>query len=53
MNSSSKRFEKLIMKRIDEIQESQNIDITGNAQHGFKNQEVLQKLDLENLYLVK
>ena len=34
--SSSKIFEKLIMKRIEEIQNAQNVDLTGNAQHGFK-----------------
>ena len=34
--SSSKVFEKLIMKRINNIQESQMVDLTGNAQHGFK-----------------
>ena len=34
--SSSKVFEKLIMKRINNIQASQKVDLTGNAQHGFK-----------------
>ena len=34
--SSSKVFEKLIMKRIESIQTAENIDLTGNAQHGFK-----------------
>ena len=34
--SASKIFEKLILKRIHQIQEDFNIDLTGNAQHGFK-----------------
>ena len=34
--STSKIFEKLILKRILEIQESNNVDITGKNQHGFK-----------------
>ena len=34
--SSSKVFEKLIMKRIESIQTAENVDLTGNAQHGFK-----------------
>jgi hypothetical protein len=39
VRSSSKIFDKLITKRIEEIQESQNVDLTGNAQYGFKNEE--------------
>ena len=34
--STSKIFEKLILKRILEIQEENNVDITGKSQHGFK-----------------
>ena len=34
--SSSKFFEKLILKRIYEIQDNKNIDLIGDEQHGFK-----------------
>ena len=34
--STSKIFEELILKRILEIQETNNVDITGKNQHGFK-----------------
>ena len=34
--SISKVFEKLIQKRLEEIGEENNIDITGEQQHGFK-----------------
>lgn len=34
--STSKVFEKLILKRILEIQEENNVDLTGKNQHGFK-----------------
>ena len=34
--STSKVFEKLILKRIMEIQKLNNVDITGKQQHGFK-----------------
>jgi hypothetical protein len=34
--SSSKIFVKLIMKRTEEIQKSQDVDLTGSAQYGFK-----------------
>jgi hypothetical protein len=34
--SASKIFEKLILKRISEIKEQNNCDITGSNQHGFK-----------------
>ena len=34
--STSKIFEKLILKRIHEIQVENNIDMTGKNQHGFK-----------------
>ena len=33
--SSSKKFEKLILKRILEIQREQDVDRTGSSQHGF------------------
>ena len=39
--STSKIFEKLILKRILEIQEQNNIDITRLGQHGFKKREAL------------
>ena len=32
----SKVFEKVILKRILEIQESSDVDLTGKNQHGFK-----------------
>jgi hypothetical protein len=38
--SSSKIFEKLILKRILEIQEKQQIDLTNENQHGFKIKKV-------------
>ena len=34
--TSSKIFEKLILKRILDIQEMENVDLTGSAQHGLK-----------------
>ena len=34
--TTSKIFEKLIMKRINEIQDSCEVDLTGENQHGFK-----------------
>ena len=34
--STSKVFEKLILKRILSIQESNKVDFTGTEQHGFK-----------------
>ena len=34
--SASKFFEKLILRQIHKIQEANDIDLTGNAQHGFK-----------------
>ena len=36
--SISKIFEKLILKRLLELQTQSNIDLTGNQQHGFKKQ---------------
>ena len=44
--SSSKIFEKLILKRILEIQEEENIDITGSGQHGFKKSRSTATLSL-------
>ena len=34
--SASKIFEKLILKRITEIAEENNVDITNTRQHGYK-----------------
>jgi hypothetical protein len=34
--SVSKVFEKLIQKRLEQIGEENNVDITGEQQHGFK-----------------
>ena len=34
--SMSKIFEKLIMKRINEIEDTNKVDLTGSNQHGFK-----------------
>ena len=34
--STSKVFEKLILKRIMEIQKENEVDLTGEEQHGFK-----------------
>jgi hypothetical protein len=34
--STSKVFEKLIMKRLESIAEENNVDLTGEQQHGFK-----------------
>jgi hypothetical protein len=36
MCSSSKNFEKLILRIILEIQEANKVDLTGVNQHGFK-----------------
>ena len=44
--TSSKIFEKLILKRILEIQESQSVDITGENQHGFKKRRSTATLSL-------
>lgn len=45
--SASKIFEKLILKRIMEIQEENNCDITGSNQHGFKRNKSTSTLSLE------
>ena len=34
--STSKIFERMILNRISEIESLNNVDITGNQQHGFK-----------------
>ena len=34
--SASKIFEKLILKRLEDIEKENNVDLTGNEQHGFK-----------------
>ena len=34
--STSKLFEKLILKRMEEIAKENNIDLTATEQHGFK-----------------
>ncbi len=34
--STSKVFEKLILKRLESIAEENNVDLTGEQQHGFK-----------------
>ena len=36
LSSISKVFEKLILKRIIDLQNSNNVDLTGDQQHGFK-----------------
>ena len=45
--SASKFFEKLILKRILEIQTENNCDITGANQHGFKKQRSTSTLAME------
>ena len=45
--SASKVFEKLILRRILEIQELNNCDITGPNQHGFKRNHSTSTLSLE------
>ena len=45
--STSKIFEKLILKRIMEIQMQNNVDITGEQQHGFKKGKSTLTLGLE------
>ena len=47
--SSSKVFEKLILKRILDIQEAANIDLTGEKQHGFKRNKSTSTLSVELL----
>ena len=45
--STSKVFEKLILKRIIEIQDDNECDITGTNQHGFKRNRSTTTLSLE------
>ena len=45
--STSKLFEKLILKRIFNIEKSQGIDITGKEQHGFKRNQSTSTLSLQ------
>ena len=44
--SSSQNFEKLVLKRILEIQELTNVDLTGAGQHGFKRKRSTATLGL-------
>ena len=44
--SSSKIFEKLILKRILDLQKENNIDLTGKSQHGFKKKRSTTTLSL-------
>ena len=44
--SSSKFYEKLILKRILEIQEEENFDLTRPGQHGFKRNRSTATLSL-------
>ena len=44
--SASKIFEKLILKRILDIQTEQDTDLTGNPQHGFKKSRSTTSLSL-------
>ena len=43
---SSKIFEKLILKRILEIQDTQGVDLTNSSQHGFKKKHSTASLAL-------
>ena len=45
--SSSKIFEKLILKRIYEIQDIENVDLTGDGQHGFKKKRGTSTLQMQ------
>ena len=49
--SVSKIYEKLILKRLEEIGEENNIDLTGNEQHGFKKKRstITASLTLQSL----
>jgi hypothetical protein len=47
--ASSKIFEKLILKRILEIQDEARIDLTGSKQHGFKRNRSTSTLSVELL----
>ena len=50
--SSSKVFEKLILKRILDIQEEAKIDLTGVNQHGFKKNKSTSTLSVELLSMI-
>jgi hypothetical protein len=45
--STSKLFEKLILKKILEIQDLNNIDMTGRSQHGFRKARSMATLSAE------
>ena len=45
--ATSKIFEKLILKRILELQNENNCDLTGNNQHGFKRKRSTSTLSME------
>ena len=45
--SMSKIFEKLIMQRIIEIEDFNNVDLTGRKQHGFKRKRSTSTAGLE------
>ena len=45
--STSKVFEKLILKRILEIQTKHKVDLTGNNQHGFKKSRSTSTLSIQ------
>jgi hypothetical protein len=45
--SSSKVFEKLILRRILETQENNNEDLTGENHHGFERKRNTSKLSVE------
>jgi hypothetical protein len=45
--SIAKIYEKLILKRIQELEKFNNIDLTGKTQHGFKKQHSTQTAMLE------
>jgi hypothetical protein len=47
--AASKIFEKLIMKRIIEIQNEERIDLTGDRQRGFKRQRSTSTLSIKLL----
>ena len=47
--STSKIFEKLILKRILQIEDSNNVDLTGAKQHGFKRKHSTSTLSAELL----
>ena len=46
---TSKIFEKLILKRINEIQDQEQVDLTGKQQHGLKKSTAMLGLKLQSL----